>query len=95
MTSLGLAWRTGRSRARERAARRPSVTALTILATLVTVLAARLPLWRRARSAVMQWSGLGLLSYAAFQWHLLAGLVAAGLSLLVLEALGRDGGERR
>jgi hypothetical protein len=43
----------------------------------------------------MQVTAFGFLDYAAFQWSMIAGCVAVGVSLLVLEALGGDGGPRR
>ena len=46
-----------------------------------------LPRWQTVRSLVLQVGGLGSLDYAAFQWNVIAGFVAAGVSLLVLEYL--------
>lgn len=70
---------------------RPPRTPLTVRAAR---LAARvLPRWSTIRTATLSASGFGLLTAAAWQVHTVAGLAAAGISLLVLEAL--SGGDRR
>lgn len=46
--------------------------------------------WQGMRTAVLTWAGFGLVDVAAFEVHLVAGLVTAGASLLVLEWLGRE-----
>lgn len=51
-------------------------------------LAARvLPTWAGFRAFVLHLAGLGCLTAAAWIYALWAGLVAAGISLLILEAL--------
>lgn len=54
--------------------------------------ARRLPRWHAVRTAIMSTTGFGLLTAAAWQLHLVAGLAAAGVSLLILEALNAGGG---
>lgn len=85
---LSSAWTQGR------AARKPRSSA-PLLLRAVAWAGRTLPTWRRARTAVMQVTAFGFLDYAAFQWTMIAGCVAVGVSLLVLEALGGDGGPRR
>jgi hypothetical protein len=89
MVSLAAATEAFRAGREQRAARPPR--------TPLVVKAARaagrvLPTWRRVRTATLQVTAFGLIDWAAFEWHLIPGLVATGVSLLVLEALG---GERR
>ena len=79
------AWRQGRT-----ASRRKSV-ATPFLLSLVTWFAGALPTWKRFRTATMQLMAFGFIDYAMFQWHLIAGCVAVGVSLLILEALGGEG----
>ncbi|WP_084965267.1 hypothetical protein [Thermoactinospora rubra] len=56
-------------------------------------LARRLPRWHTIRTLTLSTAGFGLLTAAAWTLHIAAGLAAAGISLLVLEAL--SGGDRR
>ena len=86
MVSLTETWRTARTGRPTRPAR-PAV-----LPALVKLAARRLPTLRRFRTALLQVTGLGFIDYAVWGWHHLAGYVAVGVSLLILEALG---GERR
>lgn len=86
MVSMAAAWRTGRAERGTRPAR-PAV-----LPALVKLAAHVLPTWRRARTAALQVTAFGFLDYAAWSWHRIAGCVAIGVSLLILETLG---GERR
>jgi hypothetical protein len=72
------AWSAGRAERKTRAVRSP------VLTRVVRWLAGHTPPWSRARSTV------GLLDYAAFEWHHLIGYVAIGVSLLVFEALGGE-----
>lgn len=58
-----------------------------LLVTVAVFLAAHLPSVRKARSAVLQVGGLVALDLAAWQFRPLAGLVAIGVSLFVLEWL--------
>jgi len=64
----------------------------------LTVRAARLlarvlPRWAALRTLVLSLAGFGLLTWAAWELHHIAGLAVGGVSLLILEAL--SGGERR
>lgn len=70
---------------------KPARTPLTVRAARWA--ARRLPRWQAARTATLSVSGFGLISAAAWHLHTVAGLAAAGVSLLILEAL--SGGERR
>lgn len=70
--------------------RRPR-TPLTVRAA--RVLARRLPSWAALRTLLLSIGGFGMLTAAAWTLHVAAGLAAAGVSLLILEAL--SGGERR
>lgn len=81
MTTAGLAWRQARA---GRTARAPHTPVLIMLAAWA---GAHLPTVAKTRSAVMQVAAFASLTYAAFQWSTIAGFVAVGVSLLVLEAL--------
>lgn len=85
MTSLTLAWTQARARRTARPKRTP------LLLALVAYLARRLPTWRRARTAVMQWAAFsaGTIALWGVDWR--AGLAGVFVSLLVLEALGGQG----
>lgn len=50
------------------------------------------PAWSKVRTTVLTLSGFGCLDYAAYRWDLIAGLIATGVSLLVVEAL--SGGDK-
>lgn len=63
--------------------------ALVVLARLA---ARTLPRWAQVRTTVLSLAGFGLLTAGAFTFALWAGLIAAGVSCLVLEALA--GSER-
>lgn len=69
--------------------RTPVLTALVrVLAIVLGTLAARLQLtFSAVRRAALSLTGLGLICYAAWSWNHIAGIAAAGLSLLVIEAL--------
>lgn len=69
---------------------KPPRTPLTIRAAQWA--ARRLPAWPALRRVVLVLAGFGLLVAAAWQVSLTLGLVAAGVSLLVVEAL--SGGDR-
>lgn len=86
MTTLpiGAAWR------QARAARRVSRPRTPLLVALASWLAAHLPTWKRARTAVMQWAAFGAIDAGLFGWHWIAGSIGVGVSLLVLEALGGE-----
>jgi hypothetical protein len=77
------AWRTGR---RERLERKPPPA---ILLRAVRGLASRMPTWRGVRTFAYTAAGLGLVDYAIWETHHLAGYAAAGVSLLWLEYAGR------
>lgn len=47
--------------------------------------------WRRVRTGAMVISGLGCVDYGAYQANHVAGWIATGISLLVLEWLTEDG----
>lgn len=77
------AWRTGRS---ERVERRPPPA---IVLRAVRLLAARVPAWQTVRTFAYTVAALGLITYAVYGLHHLAGYITAGLSLLWLEHAGR------
>lgn len=62
-------------------------------ATVTAMLQALTHRWHTARTAALSVAGFGCLTAAAWTLHTAAGLTAAGLSLLALEAL--SGGEDR
>ena len=73
---------------RAREARRPALVVLgAMVVTVARFAGRRMPRWTQVRTAVLQVAGLGLLTLAAFQLATWAGFAAAGLSVLVLEAL--------
>jgi len=84
MTTVTQAWAAARTR--------PHRTARPALLLLVSWLARKLPTWKRARTALMQWGAFAAIDTGLFGWHWIAGAVGVGVSLLVLEALG--GSER-
>lgn len=90
MTTLSTAFADGRAQRRTR--RRAAVLASLVAGTAAVLrfLGRRLPSYRQARSAVLRIGGLSALVYAAFQWNMIAGFVAVGVSLLLLEAVGDD-----
>lgn len=49
-----------------------------------------LPSWERARTTVLQLSGLGCIDYGLFEWNPIAGFVGTGISLLVVDAFSGD-----
>lgn len=84
MVSIGATW------AATRPARRPRPQRTPLLALFVAWLARSLPTWKRFRTTIMQVTAFAFLDFAAWQWSLIAGCVAVGVSLLVLEALGHE-----
>lgn len=86
-SALSSAFRTERAAATPRPPRAP----FTVRAARWT--ARHLPRWQTIRTATLSGGGFGLLTAAAWHLHTAAGLTAAGVSLLILEAL--TGGERR
>lgn len=84
MTTLQATWE------QARAARRPKRRTPLLLA-LVAYLGRTLPTWKSARTDVMQWAGSGAICYGLFSTgHTLAGFIAVGVSLFVVEALGGE-----
>lgn len=83
MSSIGVAWRQAR-------AARPLARRVPLTVRFVTWTARRLPSWPRMRTAVMQTGGFAAIDYGLFGWSHLAGYIAVGISLLVLEALSGD-----
>lgn len=49
--------------------------------------------WARARTTLFSYGAFGCFTAAAWTWHLAAGLVVLGGSLLVIELLSGRGGE--
>lgn len=84
MTAVDAAWAAGRATRPARPPRTP------LLLLFVAWCGRHLPAWSKVRTAVMQVTAFGFLDYAAFQHSLIAGCVAVGASLLVLEALSGD-----
>lgn len=83
MTTVTQAWRAGRN---SRVARpRRSITL-----TVARWAGRKLPTWKRARTAVMQWGAFGAGDWALFGLDWRAGLAGVFVSLLVLEALGGE-----
>jgi hypothetical protein len=87
--SIRQAFRTERA-AHAAAPRRPR-TPLTIRAA--RLLARLLPGWAALRTFLLSVAGFGMLTAAAWQLHIAAGLAVGGVSLLILEAL--SGSDRR
>lgn len=84
MTDFALIWRQGRA---ARAAR-VSKPRTSVLGLLVAYLAQHAPAWQRVRTAVLAFLGFGFIDYGLWSWHLIAGCVGVGVSLLLWEALG-------
>lgn len=91
-TTLGDAYRDKRKRARPVTARRRPIliAAGTTLAALVNTLTA---LFARARTAIYVWGAAGCIDAGVWsRFGMWAGLIATGISLLIIEALsGGDG----
>jgi len=83
------AWRQGR------AERRPVARRTPLLLLLVAYAGRRLPAWKRVRTAAMQWAAFGAGTTALWGVDWRAGLAGVFVSLLCLEALGGETGERR
>ena len=77
------AWRTGRG---ERLERRPPPA---VVLKVVRLVARKLPTWAGVRTFVYSVAGLGLVTYAVYGLHHLAGYAVGGVSLLWLEYAGR------
>ena len=92
MTSIGLTWRQERV---ARAARRRSPGRVSLFMALVAWVARALPAWPRVRTAVMQVGGFAAITFGVWTASHVWGYVAAGVSLLILEALsGSSDGSR-
>lgn len=84
MTTITETWRAARATRPRRARSTP------VLLALIAYAGRKLPAWKRARTAVMQWSAFAAIDIGLFGWHWIAGAVGVGVSLLVLEALGGE-----
>lgn len=84
MTSLSMAWRTGRATRTVRPRRTP------VLIRLATWAGRNLPTWKRARTAVMQTGAVAAGVYGLFEWTTVAGWIGLCVGLFVLEALGGE-----
>ena len=90
MTIFSEAFASGRARRTGRPARTRTPVLVIIgrvLAALGAFAGRKLPRWATVRRAVLTIGGLGLLTAAAWMVALPLGLLAAGVSLLILEAL--------
>jgi hypothetical protein len=76
-------WAVGRAQAKAAPERRTSV-----LAGLALWAGRRLPPWRKVRGTLLRLTGLGALDWAAWTVDMTVGLVAVGVSLLLLEWMG-------
>lgn len=56
-----------------------------ILLTIVSFFAKRLPRWKKFRTTVMQVTGFGFIDFGVFQASHLWGYIAIGVSLIVLD----------
>lgn len=74
----------------ERATRRPRAPRTPLLVRAARLAARALPRARQIRSAVLHIAGLGMLTAAAWTVALPLGLVAGGLSLLILDFLAGE-----
>lgn len=88
MTTFTEAFRAERS-----AARPPRAPRIPLTVRAARLLARRLPSWNAIRTLLLSLAGFGMLTAAAWQLHVAAGLAVGGISLLILEAL--SGGDRR
>lgn len=78
MATLGLAWTEGR--AKKATVRRESVT------VKVARWAGRtLPRWKKFRSTVTQLAGYVSINFAIFQFGMIAGFLAVGVSLFLID----------
>jgi hypothetical protein len=85
---FSLAWQDGRQVKAEAQRRKQRRQAL--LLSFVAFLGRKLPKWKKVRSVTLQVVGLGFLDFAAWQWSVIAGCVAIGLSVLVYEQWGGE-----
>lgn len=88
MTTFTEAFRAERS-----AARAPRAPRIPYTVRAARWLARHLPAWHTLRTLLLSVAGFACLTAAAWTIHLAAGLAAAGVSLLILEAL--SGSDRR
>lgn len=88
MAVVTTAYRTERAKLDVNGHRPPRTPILTRMAIATATFAGRhLPRWRRARSAIVQTAGLACVTVAAGMVFVPLGVLAAGLSLLVLDYL--------
>lgn len=85
MTTLSTAWIAGRSAKR---VRRRSPLSL----KLVTWAGRVLPTWKKVRSSVLTLAAYSFVNYGIFQINLIAGFIAVGISLFLIDAL--SGGDK-
>ena len=57
---------------------------------LASWLGERLPGWNQVRTGILQVSGLGCVDFAAYRFNVTLGILAIGVSLFILEALGGE-----
>lgn len=92
MSSIGQAFATGRAD-RENYVRAPRQPVLAVLAQFA---GRHMPNWRRARSGITQTAAFAAIDVAVWhQWGMTAGLITAGVALLILDALASESRNRR
>jgi hypothetical protein len=94
LTTISESWAAGRARAAAAIAADQAPRRRSLVAAAAAGIAARLPVWRRVRTAVLTYSGLGMIDLAVWQWHTIAGCAAVGVSLLLAEWAGRTEARR-
>ena len=88
VTTIGATWSAARSARAARPAR------VSLLMGIVAWCARVSPSWPKVRTTVMQLAAFAFLDYAAWRWSVIAGCVAIGVSLFILEALSGDAPKR-
>lgn len=92
MTTIADAYGQGRADRENyvRAERKP------VLVTLARFAGRHMPNWRRMRSGITQTAAFAAIDVAVWhQWGMTAGLIAAGVAMLVLDALASESRNRR
>lgn len=84
LNAFTTAYKTERASTRSRAPRTP------LLVRAARLAARTLPRWKQARTTVLHLAGFGLLTAAAWTVALPLGLLAGGLSLLLLDYLAGE-----